>query len=106
MGEIYRARDSRLNQDVAISVEPDEVVIRFDSKGEALFVTAGGPVLPMRIDRFDLASGKRSLWKEIALADPTGVGEISQVQLTPDGKSYCYTFMRGISRLYVVEGLR
>ena len=87
-------------------LKPGELVVRFDAKGEAVFVTMSGPVLPMPIERLDLASGKLSPWKEIALADPTGVTEIDHVRLTPDGKSYCYNFMRAISRLYVVEGLR
>lgn len=38
--------------------------------------------------------------------DPTGVDSISSFQLTPDGRSYCYSFMRSLSRLYVIEGLR
>ena len=45
-------------------------------------------------------------WKEIVLADPTGADSISNVQLTPDGKGYCYSFVRTLSRLYVVENLR
>jgi hypothetical protein len=40
------------------------------------------------------------------LADPTGADSIANVQLTPDGKSYCYNFMRALSRLYLVENLR
>ena len=85
-------------------VQPDEVVIRFDASGTSLFVASGS--LPLRIDRLDLASGKRSAWKQIALVDPTGVDSIQNVQLTPDGKSYCYSFIRSLSRLYVVDGLR
>ena len=60
----------------------------------------------MRIERLDLASGNRSFWKEIVLSDPTGLDHIRGVQLTPDGACYCYTFMRSLSRLYAVEGLR
>jgi eukaryotic-like serine/threonine-protein kinase len=86
--------------------EPNDVVLRFDSKGDAVFVATGGPVLPMRIDRLELSSGRRVLWKEIMPADPTGVTEINGVHLTPDGRGYCYNYMRAISRLYVVEGLR
>jgi len=62
--------------------------------------------LKVRIDRFDLKTGKRAFFREITPADPTGVGSISSVQLTPDGRSYCYSFMRSLERLYLVEGLR
>ncbi len=81
-----------------------EEVMNFDSTGTGLFVSKR--VFPLRIERLDLASGKRSFWKEIALSDPTGVDHVRGVQLTPDGACYCYTFMRSLSRLYSVEGLR
>lgn len=91
-------------------IQPDEYVIRFDASGTSLFLASASwtpRIDPIRIDRLDLASGKRSAWKQIVLADPTGAEfSIDSVQLTPDGKSYCYSFMRGLSRLYVVDGLR
>ncbi len=62
--------------------------------------------LTAHIERLDLATGKRTFVRDIAPADRTGVGGISTLQLTPDGRAYCYSFMRGLSRLYVVEGLR
>jgi hypothetical protein len=85
-------------------LKPDEVVLCFDSTGQGLFGAEQG--LPVRINHVDLATGKRTLWKEIALPDPTGVEELRRIQITPDGKYYCYTFMRSLSRLYVIEGLR
>ena len=85
-------------------IQTGESVIRFDASGTSLFLASEG--LPLRIDRLDLASGKRSAWKQIVLADPTGADSIANVQLTPDGKSYCYNFMRALSRLYLVENLR
>ena len=85
-------------------IQPGESVIRFDAGGTSLFLASEG--LPLRIDRLELATGKRTSWKEIVLADPTGADSIASVQLTPDGKCYCYSFMRDLSRLYVVDGLR
>jgi len=32
--------------------------------------------------------------------------DFEKVVLTPDGKSYAYTFWRALSRLYVVSGLK
>jgi len=85
-------------------IRPDEVVVGFDAKSEGIYVAYG--TLPARVDRFDSATGKRTVFREITLADPTGVDSIATLQLTPDGKCYCYSFMRSLSRLYVVEGLR
>jgi predicted Ser/Thr protein kinase len=76
----------------------------FDEKDENLYIVSGR--VAQRIDLFNLATGKRTFFREVAPADPTGVGSVSTLQLTPDGKSYCYSFMRGLSRLYVVSGLR
>jgi hypothetical protein len=39
-------------------------------------------------------------------ADAAGVGDIAPVLVTPDLKSYAYTYARTLSDLYVVEGLR
>ena len=39
-------------------------------------------------------------------ADPTGVFCANSVDVTPDGRSYLYSYWRYLSDLYVVEGLR
>ena len=81
-----------------------EEVIGFDEKGQSLNVYSGD--LKLRIERLDLATGKRTFVREVTPADPTGVARISTLQLTPDGRAYCYSFMRSLSRLYMVDGLR
>jgi hypothetical protein len=83
---------------------PGEEIIGFDDKGQSLNIRSGD--LNMRIERLDLTSGKRTLVREVTPADPTGVARIVTLQLTPDGRAYCYSFMRSLSRLYMVDGLR
>jgi predicted Ser/Thr protein kinase len=85
-------------------IREGESVYGFDEKGENLYLVSGS--LTYHVDRLELATGKRSPFRDVTPADPTGVAQISAFQLTPDGKSYCYSFMRGLSRLYVIEGLR
>ena len=64
----------------------------------------------MSIYRFDPASGRRELWKNLGPADPTGLagagGIRGKVLLTPDGNVYSYTYGRDLSELYVTEGLK
>ena len=62
--------------------------------------------VPAKIFRYDIASGRREPWREIAVTDPTGVMQFNRIVLTPDGKSYAYTFFRSLARLYVVQGLK
>ena len=85
-------------------VREGESVCGFDEKGENLYLVSSG--LTYHVERLELATGKRSPFRDVTPADPTGVAQISAFQLTPDGKSYCYSFMRALSRLYVVEGLK
>jgi len=86
------------------SIGENEAVDGFDDTGEGLYLATGD--LKMRFERLDLATGKRTFVREITPADPTGVTELADARLTPDGRGYCYSFMRALSRLYVVEGLR
>ena len=81
-----------------------EEVIGFDDTGQGLNVYSGD--LKLRIDRIELATGKRTFVREVTPSDPTGVTRISTLQLTPDSRAYCYSFMRSLSRLYMVDGLR
>jgi hypothetical protein len=62
--------------------------------------------LPFKVDRLDPATGRRQLWKEIAPADPSGVTTLTRVILTPDARWYAYTYIRSLSNLYLIEGLK
>ena len=62
--------------------------------------------LPARIYRSELATGKKTLWKQLMPPEPSGVGTVFPILLTPDGRSYAYGFVRTFSDLYIVEGLR
>jgi Tol biopolymer transport system component len=73
--------------------------------GRSIFVhnRAG---LPCIVSRVDLATGKRTTWKQIAPADAAGVDSAGNIYLTPDAKSFVYSYVRTLSDLYVVEGLK
>ena len=54
----------------------------------------------------DVATGRRTLWKELAPPDRTGVNGILAIRITPDGRSYAYSYYQPLSDLFVVEGLK
>ncbi len=81
-----------------------EFPLRFSQDGKSLFVWKRD--LPARVYTIDLQSGRHELWKELMPLDPSGVERISNVVVTPDGKSYAYTYSRLLSDLFVVEGLK
>jgi len=58
----------------------------------------------VRIVRFDVAHSSIRPWKELAPSDRTGLDYLMNAVVTPDGKSYAYSWLRDLSELYVVEG--
>ena len=61
---------------------------------------------PVEFHEIRLADGEISLWKELGHPDPAGVLAYWGLQISDDGESYCYNYMRDLSALYLVEGLR
>jgi Tol biopolymer transport system component len=85
--------------------EPDEQPAGWTADGLSLYTyrpDSGGPI---KVNRVDVASGQRKLWKEIMPADPAGTYGIEGLEVNPDGKAYVYTLWRILSDLYLVEGL-
>ena len=85
--------------------QPGDFPVSWTTDDRALFVQGrGGP--GARIDRLDLATGRRELWREILPSDPTGVIRTSSVLISPDGTFYAYAYSRVLSNLFLVEGLK
>jgi sugar lactone lactonase YvrE len=85
-------------------VGPDELPIGWSTDGGELFVLTQG--IPSSVSRVKVATGARTPWREVMPPDPTGVVRIFPVLVTPDGRSYAYTYGRFLSTLYVVSGLK
>jgi dipeptidyl aminopeptidase/acylaminoacyl peptidase/predicted Ser/Thr protein kinase len=73
--------------------------------GRSLYLYRTGEV-PAKVFRLELATGKKTLWKQIVPLDPTGVSTIGPILMTPDGKTYVYGFHRTLGDLYLVDGLK
>jgi len=62
--------------------------------------------IPMRIGRYDMATGKIEPSRELMVADAAGLNSISRFVVTPDGKTYAYSYLRVLSYLQLVDGLK
>ncbi|MGI8961281.1 MAG: protein kinase domain-containing protein [Bryobacteraceae bacterium] len=62
--------------------------------------------IPSQIYRFDVKTGRKELMMELAPVDRAGVIGGMTVQITPDGKSYAYSYPQELSELHWVEGLK
>jgi Tol biopolymer transport system component len=75
------------------------------SVDDALFLNRGDA--PMIVSRIEIATGRRSLWKEIAPADFSGVRRVYKFRITPDGRTYAYDYERvNTNTLFIIEGIR
>jgi eukaryotic-like serine/threonine-protein kinase len=90
---------------VVKGMEAGDVPINWSQDARSIYLYRTGEV-PAKVYRLELATGKRTVWKEIAPLDPTGVSTIGPILMTPDGKTYVYGFHRTLGDLYLVEGLK
>jgi Tol biopolymer transport system component len=60
----------------------------------------------IRVFRLNLLTGQRKLFKEITVPEGAGACEMTRVLFSPDGRAYAYGYIRLLSDLYVVAGLR
>jgi Tol biopolymer transport system component len=90
---------------VVPGTEPGELPIQWSLDSKSLYVYRPDEI-PARVYQVEVASGNRHLFREIPVADPTGLDGRMTVVMTPDGTSYAYSFMRWLNDLFLVKGLR
>ena len=89
-------------------IEREDRLLRWSADGRSVFIRRDKP-RAIEVYRLDVASGRRTLLWELAPRDRAGVTFYHlnfQVRVTPDGKSYAYSYLRSLSQLYLVEGLK
>jgi eukaryotic-like serine/threonine-protein kinase len=68
-------------------------------------ITRDWSPIPAHLFRFDLESGRRAPWHDLAPYDRSGVRRVNSVVLADGGKAYAYSYTRQVSDLYSVTGL-
>ncbi len=86
-------------------LNPGEQPITFSTDGGSLYIYQPGE-LPARVDRLDVRTGQRTLWKQLIPSDPAGVETIGPILITPDAKTCVFGYHRMLADLYLVEGLK
>jgi eukaryotic-like serine/threonine-protein kinase len=89
-------------QPVAGLTETD-VLAQWSADGRSVLVYRRAEI-PSRIERVDLVSGRRTLFKELAPVDRTGLLSVRELFITDDLRSYAYTAYYQVSSLFVSEG--
>jgi Tol biopolymer transport system component len=86
-------------------LDATDLPVTLTGDGRFLFVHRRGE-LPIRVYRYEVATGRKELWRELMPADAAGLNTISRVVITEDGKSYAYSYFRVLSYLQLVDGLK
>ena len=92
------------------ALKPEDLPLQWSDDGKSVYT-----VDPVRVPRpsavavfrVDLATGGRVLWKTLTPSDPVGVEDMRETAtITRDARSYCYSYMRRLGDLFVVDGLK
>jgi DNA-binding winged helix-turn-helix (wHTH) protein/Tol biopolymer transport system component len=86
------------------ALDKPDVPIAWSADNRFIFTEQRG--LPLKVFKLDLATGQRTLWKEMMLADPAGLRYISEPVLTPDARGYGYTYFRALSQVFLIENVK
>jgi Tol biopolymer transport system component len=88
----------------------EEMPLTWSSDGRSLFV---GPTFQssshtssLKVFRLDLATGKREFWHEFVPPDRAGLTSFYNFTMTPDGRSYAYSYLYAPADLYLISGLK
>lgn len=83
----------------------DELPVSWSADGRALLIYRLGE-LPAKVYRLELSNGQKSVLKGLLPSDSAGINVIGPIFATPDGKNFVYGYVRSLSDLYLVEGLK
>jgi eukaryotic-like serine/threonine-protein kinase len=80
-----------------------DVLAHWSPDGRSVLVYRRAEI-PCRLDRVDLGTGRRTLFKEFAPADRTGLLSIREIFITDDLRSSAYTAYYQVASLFVSDG--
>ena len=79
-------------------------VMSWSGDGRSIFTFVTD--IATRVSKVDVATGKITPWKTFIPSDRAGIVGIPNVKVTPDERSYAYTYDRRLSELYIISGLK
>jgi hypothetical protein len=80
--------------------------VRWSTSGNEIFVfEPGKDYATGNILRINIQTGEKSPWLSLHPADTVGTYLLRWVDVTPDGRSYAYTYQQDLGDLYILDGL-
>ena len=84
------------------TIQASDVPMRFTADGGSVFVGTFGKI-PAVLTKVELATGARTLWREVMPAERAGLINVGPVWPTADGQTLVYSYTRLLSDLYLVR---
>jgi serine/threonine protein kinase/Tol biopolymer transport system component len=84
---------------------PEDVWIGWARDNRSAYVLRWAEI-PGRLQRLDLATGRKQPLAALAPADRVGLTTIMSARITPDARFIVYTAERALSELYLVSGMK
>jgi hypothetical protein len=87
------------------ALDPSYSAAQWSADSKALYVYRSGEI-PLKVFRFEIATGKLTEIRELMPADRPGVVSIAPVVTNLDASEFAYSYYQALSVLYVVSGLK
>ena len=84
----------------ALGLTAEDNVVQWSSDGRSWFVYRGREI-PCRVERVNVATGRRELFKAMAPANRAGVLSLTPIAISDDEQSYLYATYQQVSSLFV-----
>jgi hypothetical protein len=94
---------------------PGEAILQWSADGRALLVgstqqshlivVGSAERRSVVISRLDLRTGTRTPWRTLTVPETVAAWMFPYVVITPDGRSYAYTYLSKLDELYLLDGL-
>jgi eukaryotic-like serine/threonine-protein kinase len=83
-----------------------DVTLPWSGQSGRYVIGAEHPGVPLKLYRYDTVTGEKKPWRDLVPADRAGVYVANIFDITPDARWYAYSYVRDLSDLYLVDGLR
>jgi hypothetical protein len=102
---ILALSDGRTSTVPGVTLDQTDNISTWTSDGRFLLLRR--PIgIPARIDRLEISTGRREIWRRLMPEDPTGLNALGPIAVAQDGETYAYSYIRNlIDDLYLVDGL-
>ena len=86
-------------------LEPEESFAGWSGDSHSIFLFSKARY-PVKVFKLDVSTGSRRVIKEILPEDLVGLDSVFALRVSRDEKSFAYSYVRSLSELYLVNGLK